>query len=82
MGRFKTPMTSFTNYIKTEPDAPGPRLTPAALITQEALEHVRKHWNLPDAEVGMWVLMQPNGDAILMTDSNFQAKYTHAHTTY
>lgn len=79
--RYSTPMTEFTNYVKTDPEAPGPRITPAALITPEARDHIREFWKLPDAQVGMWILMLQNGEGFLMTDSNFQAKYERMHTT-
>jgi len=79
--RFKTTMTTFTNYVTAEPDAIGPRLTPAALITQEALAHIRAHWNLPHAQVGMYLLLHANGKGTLMTESNFKARYVEAHTT-
>lgn len=80
-GRFKTPMTTFTNYVKVDPDALGPRITPAALITQEALAHVRAFWKLPEAQAGMYILLHANGNGSLMTESNFKAKFTPAHTT-
>lgn len=75
MARFVDNQMSFNNYIKTEPEAMGPDLQPAALIEQDAVDHVRKYWGLKDAQAGMYLLLHPNGNGTLMTESNFKARF-------
>ena len=73
--------TVFHNYVKVDPDSTGNRMQPAALIEADAVEYVKKYWNLPEAQAGQYLLMHPAGKGTLMSATNFLAKYTEAHTT-
>lgn len=79
--RFGTPMTKFNNYVKKNPDTPGPRMQPAAQITEKALEHVKKYWGLDDVRAGDYLLLHPNGNGELMRPEHFERAYVKAHTT-
>lgn len=78
--KYGTPMTSFSNYIKSDLSYSGPRMAPAAVVTSDAVEHVQKYWNLPEAKVGDYVLMLPNGGGRLMSPEKFKRTYVPAHT--
>lgn len=80
MSRFGNPV-SFANWIKIDPNAKGLRMTPATEVTKESLEHVKKYWNCPSAEIGDYLLAAANGRGSIMKADEFLATYTPAQTT-
>ena len=79
--RFGYPTTSFSNYIKINPTDSGPTMAPAALVTDENVEYVRKYWQLPHIQVGEYLLLLGNGNGMVMSADVFKRTYTRAHTT-
>lgn len=73
--RFGNPDLSFANYVKSDEEAEGPRMTPAAKISEPALEYVKKFWHVPSAQVGDYILMSPNGPGKIMSAADFEKTY-------
>lgn len=73
-------MTTFIRYIKADPETEGRPMEYAAVVEERALEYVKKYWALKDVIVGDYILLQPNGSGVIMSKTNFEAKYVKAHT--
>lgn len=66
------PFTTFVPYVEEETGD----VVPAAQVTEQDLSHVRKYWESPDVVIGDFIILQPNGSAVVLKSDAFLELYT------
>lgn len=67
----KVNATVFLSYIEDETGA----IVKAAQVTESDVVQVRKFWEKPDAVIGDFIILEPNGSAVLLKSDAFLELY-------